>query len=74
MGREPTLPDTVGTYTRAEAAEVLRVSESTIKRRIADGTLPTVPLGGRVVRLPAAVIDRLAVGESGAELAKAAGE
>lgn len=52
-----------GTYTRREAAEVLGVSESTIKRRIRDGSLPTVKLGGKVVRLPARVIDQLAAGE-----------
>lgn len=57
-----------GTYTIDEAAQVLGVSRSTVKRRIRAGELPTIPLGGRVVRLPIVAVDRLAAGESGANL------
>lgn len=53
-----------GTYTKGEAAKRLGVSVATIDRRLAAGSLPRVHLGGRAVRLPAAVIDRLAAGES----------
>jgi len=39
-------------YTLKEAAEVLRVSYSTIKRRVAAGDIPTVDMGVPGYRLP----------------------
>jgi excisionase family DNA binding protein len=62
-----------GTYTRAQVAAVLGVSVRTVERRIAAGQLPVVGLGGRVVRLPAPVIDRIAAGQGQPEL-EAAGQ
>jgi excisionase family DNA binding protein len=38
--------------TVAEAAQVLGMSARTVRRLVADGTLPTVDLGGRVTRIP----------------------
>jgi excisionase family DNA binding protein len=50
MGR----PAEALTYTIPEAAEALRVSPSTVKRRIEDGTFPIVRIGGRTLipRIP----------------------
>lgn len=43
--------------TVAQAAERLGVSHYTIRKEIAEGTLPTLPFSGRVVRIPARAID-----------------
>lgn len=53
-----------GTYTAREAGERLGVSEWTIRRRVAAGLLPRLPLAGRVLRLPARVVDDLADGRA----------
>jgi excisionase family DNA binding protein len=37
------------TYTIPEAAEALRISSRSVRRRIAEGTLPTVRIGGRLL-------------------------
>lgn len=47
------------TYTVAEVAKKLRVSEYTIRREIAEDRMPTVPFAGRVVRVPARFVDEL---------------
>jgi len=49
----------VGVYTTAEVVALLRISERTLRQRVRDGVIPTVELGGRAVRFPKAVIDRL---------------
>lgn len=45
--------------TREEAAEVLRVSVSTIDRYLRDGTIPRVRVGKRLVRIERADLDRI---------------
>jgi len=52
----PQRPDWV---TIATAAERLGLSAKSIRRRIADGTLPAYRVGPRLIRLDAADIDRL---------------
>lgn len=47
------------TLTKAEVCELLRISPATLDRRVKAGLIPTVNLGGRVVRFPAAAIARL---------------
>ena len=42
-----------------EAAALLGVSTRTIRRRVKDGSLRKVLLGGRAVRIPASELDRL---------------
>lgn len=44
-----------GLWTVEEAADRLRVSESYVRKRIADGTIPAVRLGRRVLLDPADV-------------------
>jgi excisionase family DNA binding protein len=57
-----TPPDAPGEYlTVAELAEIVRCSEPTIRRRIADGSLRAVKLGrGRnsAVRIPRTALDK----------------
>jgi excisionase family DNA binding protein len=43
----------------AGAAELLGVSEQTIRRRIADGTLPAERIGPRLIRIRIADLDAL---------------
>jgi len=45
--------------TVAEVAELLRCSEPTVRRRIRDGALPALQLGGRhsAVRIPHAALE-----------------
>lgn len=43
-------------YTRSEAAEVLHVSEQTVRRLTLTGELPSIKVG-RQVRIPAATLD-----------------
>ncbi len=45
-------------YTANEAATILGVSPRTIRRRAADGSLPSIELRG-IVRIPRAAIDAL---------------
>ena len=45
--------------TIAQAAERAGVSRDTIRRRIADGTLPAVRIGPRLIRIDAADVDAL---------------
>jgi excisionase family DNA binding protein len=47
------------TLTRHQLAEKLRVSVGTVDRRIKDGTIPSIRMGGRLVRIPAAWLDEL---------------
>lgn len=49
-------------YTIAEAAAILRVNPATVSRQCKAGQLPHVRIG-RVVRIPAAELDRLKRGE-----------
>jgi excisionase family DNA binding protein len=53
---EPTL------YTVEEVAARLRVSTKTVRRRIRDGTIRTVPIGGRLVRISSDELRRLLSG------------
>lgn len=50
---EPTL------HTVEEVAARLRVSTKTVRRRIKDGTIRTVPVGGRLVRISSDELRRL---------------
>lgn len=43
----------------ARAAEIMCVSETTIRRRIADGTLAAKRFGPKLIRVEAASLDRL---------------
>ncbi len=45
-------------YTVAEAANLLRSSDDTVRRRIADGTLAATRFGGKVL-IPATAIEQL---------------
>jgi excisionase family DNA binding protein len=45
-----------------EVAERLRVSTKTVRRRIKDGTIRTVPIGGRLVRISSDELRRLLSG------------
>lgn len=51
------------TLTKAEVCELLRISERTLERRVKAGLIPTVNLGGRVIRFPARAIERMCDGE-----------
>jgi len=53
---EPTL------HTVEEVAARLRVSIKTVRRRIKDGTIRTVPIGGRLVRISSDELRRLLSG------------
>lgn len=53
---EPTL------YTVEEVAARLRMSTKTVRRRIKDGTIRTVPMGGRLVRISSDELRRLLSG------------
>ncbi|HZN89443.1 MAG TPA: helix-turn-helix domain-containing protein [Thermoleophilaceae bacterium] len=64
-----TARDHLGAYlTVAEVAALLRCSEPTIRRRIRDGALPAVQLGGphSAVRVPRAAFERLNQATKGA--------
>ena len=66
-----TARDHLGAYlTVAEVAALLRCSEPTIRRRIRDGSLPAVQLGGAgsAVRIPRAAFERLNQATKGAPL------
>jgi excisionase family DNA binding protein len=49
--------------TIGEVAAQLRMSEKTVRRRIKDGTIRKVQLGGRVVRIASDELIRLAAGD-----------
>lgn len=51
--------DRPATYTKREVAALLRISPATLDRRVKAGVIPTINLGGHVVRFPAAAIDRM---------------
>jgi excisionase family DNA binding protein len=56
-----------GYMTVAEDAALLRCSEPTVRRRICDGALPAVQLGGphSAVRIPRSAFEREATNERG---------
>ena len=58
--------------TAAEAAERLGISLRTIRRRIADGSLPSVRIG-RAVRIPVTALDLPSARAAGAAVREAAG-
>lgn len=43
-------------YTVAQAASEIGCSKETIRRRIRAGVLPTLPMSGRILRIPATAI------------------
>jgi excisionase family DNA binding protein len=47
----------------AEVATRLRVSEKTVRRRIKEGVIRTVPLGGRLTRVSPDELQRVTAGE-----------
>ncbi len=51
--------DTRAFVTIDEFATLLGCSTKTIRRRIADGSIRTAPLGGRSIRIPVTELDRL---------------
>ena len=53
---EPTAPSL---FTIGEVAAWLRVDERTVRRRIKDGSIRKVPLGGRAVRISSEEMARL---------------
>ena len=55
---EPDLPTERLAYSYQQAAETLRISVSTVKRRVKDGLLPVVMIGC-LPRIPRSVIQRL---------------
>lgn len=55
---EPTL------HTVEEVAARLRVSTKTVQRRIKDGTIRTLPVGGRLVRISSNELRRLILGQT----------
>lgn len=54
-----TITETPHSYTKAEVARLLRCSTRTVERRVRDGKIPVIDLGGRLPRFPKAAIDRL---------------
>jgi excisionase family DNA binding protein len=67
---DPSRGPPAGLWTLSELASFLRVSEKTLRRRVADGTIPVVQIGPRrhSVRVdPLVVLDALGVGVLGAE-------
>jgi excisionase family DNA binding protein len=59
---EPPEPPEPTLHTVEEVAARLRVSTKTIRRRIKDGTIRTVPIGGRLVRISSDELRRLLSG------------
>jgi excisionase family DNA binding protein len=51
-------------HTVEEVARTLGVSRKTVDRRIRDGVIGTVPMGGRLVRISSAELQRLAAAAS----------
>jgi excisionase family DNA binding protein len=49
--------------TVAEVATRLRVSEKTVRRRIKEGVIRTVPIGGRLTRISPDELHRVTAGE-----------
>jgi excisionase family DNA binding protein len=56
---EPGLCPAPGLLTIGEVAAALRVSQKTVQRRISDGTIRKVAMGGRSVRIPSDELLRL---------------
>ena len=54
-------------FTIGEVATWLRVDERTIRRRIKDGSIQKVPLGGRAVRISLEEMTRLSGGAASLE-------
>ena len=49
-------------YTIAQCADALQLSQSTVRRKIAAGIIPTLDLGDvRLVRIPVAALDHLPI-------------
>ena len=61
---KPEKPSGPVLLTIPEVAATLRVSEKTVRRRIKDGTIPIARIGGRLLRIPADQLVRLAAGEA----------
>jgi excisionase family DNA binding protein len=60
--QDPETPPEPTLHTVEELAAGLRVSTKTIRRRIKDGTIRTVPIGGRLVRVSSDEVRRLISG------------
>jgi excisionase family DNA binding protein len=61
---DPEAPPEPGLHTVAEVAARLKVSTKTVRRRIKDGTIRTVPIGGRLLRISSDELRRLISGPS----------
>jgi excisionase family DNA binding protein len=57
--QDPAAPPEPTLYTVEEVAARLRVSTKSVRRRIKDGTIRTVPIGGRLVRISSNELSRL---------------
>ncbi len=62
--QDPEAPPAPTLHTVDEVAARLRVSTKTIQRRIKDGTIRTVPIGGRLVRISSGELRRLLSGSA----------
>jgi excisionase family DNA binding protein len=60
--QDPDAPLEATLHTVDEVAARLRVSTKTVRRRIKDGTIRTVPIGGRLVRISSDELRRLLSG------------
>jgi len=56
----PAAPDKPLLLRKRTVARLLEVSEATVNRRLRDGVLPRVEIGGGSVRIPAAAVYQLA--------------
>jgi excisionase family DNA binding protein len=61
---EPERRPTPVPLTIPEVAARLRVSEKTVRRRIKDGVIRTIPIGGRLIRISPDEVLRLTVGDT----------
>jgi excisionase family DNA binding protein len=48
-----------GTLSVYDTVAATGLGEVTVRRAVADGTLPSVRLGGRIIRIPASAVARL---------------
>jgi excisionase family DNA binding protein len=60
--QDPKTPARPTLHTIEEVAKELRVSTKTVRRRIRDGIIRTVPIGGRLVRISSDELRRLLSG------------
>jgi len=60
--QDPETPPEPALHTVEDLAAWLRVSTKTIRRRIKDGTIRTVPIGGRLLRISSDELLRLVTG------------